>query len=470
MTTFSGLYEKVLLGPKLIYITLSLFYYGFYVYRTKWATEILGFDTAGFGDMSALMALIGFISMTLWGSLADFTGRPRLILALVSVGVVASFSLFLLDIKGQSWEVGANFGILALYSCFSSSVPALADDQVLRLLSTIDTRLYGNQRAFETLSFAVTTRVLAWLFELFGIRVVLHLWIPCTALLFIIVVALVGTDRIKTSLGDNNAGHVEEQRGLKQSDTIIEDNPANVLLSTKVCESSTNLLVSSQQPTRSSAEPVASHETKRPVFILLTNRNYLFLLFGVFLTGYARSIMTTFLTHYLLNDMHLTEGQCGDVAISGVIFEALIFFCSAHLIRRFGLYWILILAQLAMVVRGWSYVWMAPVPANWWIVYLVELLKGVAFGLTQSAGIKIANDIVPSGLEATSQSLYSGMYAFLPGVIAAFVGGRIYQTFGSTTLFVSTAVISTVALLLFILKYSWDGKLRPIGNSRLYLQ
>jgi predicted MFS family arabinose efflux permease len=438
---FKELNAALLAGPKLIYITMSCAFYGFYVYRTNWATDVLGFNTQSFGDMSASMALVGFVSMALWGSLTDWSGRPRAVLSFVATCTAGSFSLFLIDWKAAVGDGRGLYvvymGILMLYAMFSAGFQALSDDQTLRLLShTTDTRLYGRQRVFETLFFGVTNAALGPLIDTHGLAV-LYYWIPVACLSFMAMIYVFGTDEPMRRTPEDIPIVASEKGG---DDQIMFHQKESIMAST------TDLLP---------LEPLP----KMPFRVLLSNPSFLFLLFGVFLTGFARTVMSTFLTHYLKNEMTLTATETGRAAVCGIVFEVLVFLMSAHFLRAIGIYWMLILAQVAMVVRGWAYVFIPADAKFLYAVYGVELLKGIAFGLTQTAGVRLASELVPPGLEATAQSLYTGMYSMFPGVLAAFVGGRVYQNFGAKILFIATASLSSAALCLFVVKYSYDRKI-----------
>jgi hypothetical protein len=211
-------------------------------------------------------------------------------------------------------------------------------------------------------------------------------------------------------------------------------------------------------------------DTRKPLAQLLTNPDYVFLLVFVFLSGTARAVMTSFAAMYWNEDMDLTTRQIGVAANFGILMEIGLFFAAPFLLDFFGIYWMLIFSQTAMVLRCWVYAFLPAKPSMFWVVYLTELLKGVAFGFGQTAGVKICGDVAPPGLEATAQALYTSFYSQLPAVIAAAAGGRLYQHFGGKVLFYTTAILSTVALALFLLKYTLDGRLcgsrRHVRSSR----
>lgn len=464
--------QRLLLGPKLIFSAMAMVYYGFYQYRTNFA-DTLGFSTKQFGYMSGLMSAVGFVGMALWGRLADWTRNPKLVLCVVSAGTAGAFSLFLLHFS----SVPVNMLLMALYAAFSNGFQALSDDQVLRILSKSDTRLYGRQRLWEALSFSVTTRALGFLIRRYGI-VAMHYWVPAAAVLFMGTVVVFGTNTMaqaaapeggdkaaKTVVGTSRVVDAHRAVGTDGAlDSSLAPDARWAAGTHWPMAATSPMVTTSPMATTLPMSTSLLTDTPRPrdsTWVLLSNPDYAFLLVGVFLTGCARSVMSTFLTRYLQKDMGLDEEQSATAAISGVVIEVAIFFGSALCLRRLGIYWMLILAQVAMVVRGWTYVVMAPVPSNWWLVYLVELLKGVAFGFTQTAGVRLAMEVAPPGLEATSQSLYTGMYSMVPAVLVACVGGKVYQEMGARALFTGTAAVSSAALLLFVGKYCHDGRILP---------
>ena len=193
---------------------------------------------------------------------------------------------------------------------------------------------------------------------------------------------------------------------------------------------------------------------------LLTNGNFLFFLFAVFMNGMARTVMTIFLSIYWKEALRLDDTAVAVATIFGITLEVTIFYFY-RFFAPLGNYWMLVIAQAAMVVRCWTYYQMPTGSGSkHWQVWAIELLKGVAFGFTHSAGVRIAAESAPAGLEATAQALYTSMYAQLPAVVAAAIGGSVYEMHGPSMLFLITSIISTVALGLFLIKYSIDGKIR----------
>jgi hypothetical protein len=197
---------------------------------------------------------------------------------------------------------------------------------------------------------------------------------------------------------------------------------------------------------------------RHPILRLLTDANFLFMLIVVFMIGSARAVMTNFLAKFWNEQLHLSDTQVGRSAISGVIVEMVIFAAGPWCLCTFGVFWMLLLAQLAMVGRAWAYV-MLPNDAGVHWIYLIEMLKGFGFGFTQTSGTKVAGEAAPPGLEATALALYGAVYGQLPAVITALAGGRIYAK-GPDLLMLGTAIIASIGLVLCTLKCFIDGSLQ----------
>lgn len=429
--------KRLLLPPKLIYVTMSMTFYAFYLFRASFITEYLGFNERHMGDITAIMALITFVAMTLWGTFADATGRHRLVLAASAVGMAGAFMLFLVRWTSSTANFGSAIAVASLYSFFQSGMQPLTDYQALKLLgqrSEFNKDLYGRQRLWGTIAYGATSYFVSLLIKKDGLTVLFYC-VPITAGIFVVVLFAFAMPDAPKSLA---AVFRREQAPTREGGEKAAEKPGEGCV-----------------------EKAAETASRKGRFKqLLKNPHYLFLLLVVFLTGSARAVMTNFLAHYLGKDMGLRREQLGIMANFGILFEVVIFFFGPWFIRTIGIYWMLILSQLAMVVRCWAYVFLPADPSKVYYVYAIELLKGVAFGFTQSAGVKLANDVSPKGLEATAQALYTSMYSQLPAVLTAFVGGRVYHKFGPYTLFLAVAIISSVALVLFLTKYAADGSIR----------
>lgn len=462
--------DVIFIAPKLLYITMSFAFYAFYLLRANFSTKYLELSKSQFGDLSAMMAAVGFLSMAPWGKVADATGRHRLVLAFSTFGMAASFMLFLIRFDSPVATFWSAALILALYSFFSCALQPLTDYHALKMLERqpgLSRDLYGRQRVWGTIAYGAISFIMGSLTKSFG-PVALFYVVPITSALFVITIFAVtypdspiplrqafSRQKVNESALDNSASTTQLLDGDVKK-VVESPNKSDVSLVKK--GEPIDVILDPGDIVHFHGEP-PRRDTRKPLVQLLTNPDYVFLLVFVFLSGTARAVMTSFAAMYWNEDMDLTTRQIGVAANFGILMEIGLFFAAPFLLGFFGIYWMLIFSQTAMVLRCWVYAFLPAKPSMFWVVYLTELLKGVAFGFGQTAGVKICGDVAPPGLEATAQALYTSFYSQLPAVIAAAAGGRLYQHFGGKVLFYTTAILSTVALGLFLLKYTLDGRL-----------
>lgn len=459
--------DSYLISPKLIYFFICTVYYALYLFRAQFMKEYLRLDLGQYGDISAMMALVSFAFMTLWSSFADHIGRHRLILVALCLALAGSMelSLFVGPIENSSVRFYLAAAVLSLYSFFACGILPLTDYLILKMLSDrpgFSRDLYGRQRLWGTVSYGLTSLVVSFFTQNYDVVSIFYI-VPISSLVSAAIVLFLGPTDSPTPL--RHIFSLHKAKLPPSDDTLAEQDGLNkqqdmVQVQAGKGEEETGQDELEKEQNIDGAPEQQGSTKRRPIFVLLTNSNYIFMLFVVFMTGSARAVMTTFLSAYWSDYMHLKKTQVGIAANFGILMEIVIFFFGKFFIRTCGIYWMLIFSQLAMVVRCWAYVFLPPSSSNFWVVYVIELLKGVAFGFTQSAGVKLASEIAPPGLEATAQALYTSVYSQLPAVLTAFAGGRCTKAYGPVMLFYITSVISTAALALFLLKYSMDGSIR----------
>lgn len=443
--------NKWIISAKILFFSMALVQYSFYVFRNPFFRDFLGLDETQAGMVGSIMALVSFPCMTIWNALADLTGRHKLGLVFITAASVTCFELFMFVKKGS---LLITLCVISGYSSLSSGMIPLLDYEGLRMLEEkpgFSKEMYGRQRLWSTVAYAVITYLSALFMEYRNAKTkdmstdkgkssggyeVLFLVQPISAFIFISALLLFGPrDKPKPFL----------IKGILKNFSKSKNSKPDV---TKTHQAAQN-----EQP---------------PWIKLLTNPNFLFFLFVVFMNGMARMVMSNFLTYYWLDDYKMSKVQVAYATIFGIAIELIIFF-FASTIALIGSYWMLVLAQGSMALRTWLYYLLVPHKNFVWQTYSIELLKGVAFGLTHSASVKIAAQSAPPGLEATAQALYTSMYAQLPAVISAYAGSILYKKFGPKPLFLITASVSSCALIIFIIKYTIEGKIRfwPIKNNQI---
>ena len=446
-TRWQRMEDAFLISAKLLFFTMALVQYSFYVFRTLFFKDYLGLDKKKMGTLGSIMALVSFPCMTLWNTLGDLTGRHKLILALLAVSSAATFDLFMFQssipgAKGQFWY---SAGVISCYAFFNSGMIPLLDYEGLKLLSSrpgFSKELYGRQRLWSPIAYAFITEVSAYLmkdrigkggssgsgFE------ILFVLLPSCALVFAACLFIIAPADEPKSLREQ----LKKWRSSKRVAT----------------EDGREEGVENSEESRAAQPP-----TRSPWVVLLTNANFMFFLFVVFMNGMARMVMSNFLSLYWQNEYKMDLTQIAHATVFGIIIELIIFFYSKSF-NVLGNYWMLVLAQASMVLRIGLYFILPASPDRIWQAYGIELLKGVAFALTHSASVKIAMESAPAGLEATAQALYTSMYAQFPAVFSAYTGAILYHKYGPKKLFLWTTMVSAGALIVFTIKYAFDGKIR----------
>ena len=511
--------DQFMVSAKLIFFTMSMVIYGFYVFRGPFISDYLGIKMTHYGIISATMAAISFPCMTLWNTFADYLGRHKIILILITLSAVGSFECLMIRFPhSESVQLIFALAILALYSFFTSGMTPLLDYEALKLLSSrpgFTKEMYGRQRMWGTMAYAVSTMVSAFLMEKLGQQVLFFI-MPTFAAIFAVTLLFTGPSDEPKSLqqirnrlagevqgvgeedgcggkseschllhiigsGLSTSQHDHYKTGSRNASSVDLAEPKKRTLESETGTTGVGVQVLDDKLNTSTSNLVTVSPVREqrvsPWRTLLTNGNFLFFLFAVFMNGMARTVMTIFLSMYWKKVLLLDSRQIAVATIFGIAIEVIIFYFY-RFFAPLGNYWMLVIAQAAMVARCWTYYQLPAGDGNkYWQVWMIELLKGVAFGFTHTAGVRIAAESAPAGLEATAQALYTSMYAQLPAVIAAALGGSVYEVYGPSMLFLITSIISTVALGLFLIKYSIDGKIRlwpkksaestPINNTPL---
>ena len=84
-----------------------------------------------------------------------------------------------------------------------------------------------------------------------------------------------------------------------------------------------------------------------------------------------------------------------------------------------------------------------------WIVTATQLLHGVGFSMTWSAGALQADQIAPAGLKSSAQGLLNMAFNGLGSGVGALVGGLIYEKFGAEVMWGTTVALTFTSILVF---------------------
>ena len=183
------------------------------------------------------------------------------------------------------------------------------------------------------------------------------------------------------------------------------------------------------------------------LFILIKNQTFLLFLVFSFLVGLSVAMHATFFSIYCAQ-IGAGEGLIGLFWGIAALSEAVLFFYSDQLLKRFSSVRLLFLGALLYGIRWLLYALIS----NPYLVLLVQTTQGISHGLFYFSGITFVSQIAPNELQVTGQGIFGAIFAFgLSGIIGSFLGGIIFDSVGVSVMYTIAGVISITAAFLFIL-------------------
>lgn len=412
--TLAELDKKYLLTPKLIYFSVGSVYYAFYIFRVQFCADYYGFKADIAGDFNGIISLTGFLFMAFWSWLADRLHRHRSILILLGLLASGSFELLLWHSQDNTKNYWYAMGVFAVFGAVLGGLLPLADYQILKLLSVkfqASRSLYGRQRMMGTVAYGLITLLMGRLIDRAGATVLFKVFPVFSLILMALLLAF----------------------GFPDNKPALEEKEAKIAV-------------------------------KKPSgFVFIKDLQFVFFLFVVFVTGCGRQVLQIYLQPHLKQYMNMDNTQAGWAVASSTVFSIVFMFIGESLLKFLGVYLMLVLSMFIMGIRLGLYTFVQPNNSPY-IIYAIELLNGIAFSFTHLAGVKVAGDFAPPGLEATAQAIYTSSYMQLPAVLISFAGGRLLLALGGGVGFFGLAskIVLGCAVVVSI-KYLLEGKLRPRG-------
>jgi hypothetical protein len=137
---------------------------------------------------------------------------------------------------------------------------------------------------------------------------------------------------------------------------------------------------------------------------------------------------------------------CAFTVVLTVVFEVPLFQIAPSLLKRHGVGWLLLLANVAFLIRIVGYTFIPE--GSTWIVLLLEPLHGFTYAGSQTAAVEFVNRNMPEGAEASGQ----GIVNFFRGsgsVLGLWFGGMLQDQFGPRIMYRVLAVGVTIGMSMF---------------------
>ncbi len=184
---------------------------------------------------------------------------------------------------------------------------------------------------------------------------------------------------------------------------------------------------------------------------LFKNFKYIsFLIFALFLFIPNKAAYT-----YLPNLIESVGGsreQLGIASAVMAIFEVPVFFYSKQLLRRYSSVTLLLASAGVFILKQFLFT-IVKTPIH---IILIQPLQGLYYGLFLGAAVYYIDTLAPDELKSTSQTVASGFFVGLGGIIGNYGGGLIIDILGIHKIYSWGLIICILGTLFFVLTLLWQ--------------
>jgi MFS family permease len=381
-----------------MYFLLNWFIYsthGFYNQYLK-AVWGLGVDQI---NLSYIWQFLTVFSGPYWGSLADRTGRFRQIAAFCVI--MNCFCLCMMAFpmfeRGSIWRV-VYFNVLSTISAiFSSGTFPIIDAIVLSILEADPNSSkddYSCQKMFGAISHNLCTKGIHFIYETFSEDYFVMFYSASTAMLLLVsTIMLMVSDGIKIKAHKHHG-------------------PAKKVMS---------------EEDAASASMTALQLAMKPEFF--------FFLVVILVSGIVRCVNTNNHSTYLTEVLYLGKNDVAELMFYRIPVEIGLLWFAKKIMQKTGPYWFLLTGLFVGVLRMFMYALLVPDRCRQWLYYIIlviiEVLKGANSSLISAGAFRIASDLAPAHLQASSQTFVAACWQGLSmscSAILAYVVMKIYSS------------------------------------------
>ena len=174
---------------------------------------------------------------------------------------------------------------------------------------------------------------------------------------------------------------------------------------------------------------------------LIPSAKYLVFLLVAIVAGFGATGLQSLLLMFL-SDLGAPDFLEGLALSLATVSEVPMFYASGTIIKRHGAPTLMLASMAAFVIRSTLVSFLV----NPWLVLPLQLLHGLTFAGAWAAGVEIARQNSPPGLETSAQSRFSLAYNGVGGLSGSIVGGLLYDSLGARTMYrIKAALFAVVA-------------------------
>lgn len=371
--------------------------------------EIKHLSSEQIGVLQGLLRLMGFMTLPLWGYVADIIqSRKKVFLFCNTMSMI---SLLMLS-RAPSF-LSILMCVLGMASFKSSGV---LDAHALDFLGERHRGMYGTIRMMTAISWGLGAVIMGWITDTYGFE--LNFWLYGGMMTSVLLLTAFGLP-------------AKSKKEQERYDTINRSQNDNT-----------------------EEEVVASNAPRLSNLMAAIFRPQVLLwLLEVAVIGAGISLVETFLFVHLEDDLHSSTRLCGYSVGVTVLFELPIFHYSKHLLSTWGHDKLFMIAMVAYIIRAFGYTMLTVSTVHW--VLALEIFHGITFACMWIASVDFAARVAPEEWSTTFQSVLSMTMSCIGGGIGPLVGGVIMEHFGANVMFRAMGlVIICVATIHLIV---WKG-------------
>jgi len=207
-----------------------------------------------------------------------------------------------------------------------------------------------------------------------------------------------------------------------------------------VCEA--GILIFSRQIPKT--EVPAHHSDHMPIRQIVLQPRVLALFGACFLMSVAHGPYYTFYSIYLVEHGY-AKSAVGGLWALGVICEIGVFFLMPALVRRFGFTRILLVSFSAAVLRfmliGWAVDWVL-------LLLFAQMLHAFTFGAYHASSLGLVHQFFQGRHQSRGQALFGSVTYGAGGMLGGLASGPIWQHWGASALYSSSAGAALLGLIL----------------------
>jgi len=192
----------------------------------------------------------------------------------------------------------------------------------------------------------------------------------------------------------------------------------------------------------------------------LANRRWGLFLILVFITGAGLASINSYLFPYM-EELGISRSTMGLALFISTVGELPVLFLAHHLLKRFGMYGLLVMGVIITGVRLLLYAWLNFAAG----ILVFQLMNGMTYPMIWVAGVAYADENAPAGMKATAQGLLGAMMWGIGAATGGFTGGLLIGSVGGRWMYLifGIVVLVSVAVITWLYHAESDRKVRSVN-------